>query len=313
MPRTIRTICTNRLLSFFRGRKPSRVNRRHLTIQQLEDRSVPAVYTVNGLTDTGTADPGDPLKGDLRYCVGQANASVGVADTINFDNATTGGQTITLAGTELLVTDAVTINGPTLIGPANPNVTISGNGVSRIFNLNQGAGVVTFTISNLRLTTASGASYGGAITLQSVEDNLTVTDCSFESNKTGNFGGAIGAPANATVATLGTVNITRSKFLSNVNAFNFGGAVAFDCSTAPVPTSGWKVSITDSTFDSNVASSNGNDCGCFDVQLKAEISGHATVDFERDIYKESIGCSGSIRDRGSNRELSLRDNHIIQR
>ena len=57
--------------------------RRRLMVQALEDRAVPAIFTVNALTDTGA---GAGLFGDLRYCMAQAQAATSAgADTINFD------------------------------------------------------------------------------------------------------------------------------------------------------------------------------------------------------------------------------------
>src|SRR5205823_6256402 len=67
-------------------------------------------------------------------------------------------------------------------------------------------------------------------------------------------GGAIGAPGNA-VATLGTVNITRCKFLSNTSS-GFGGGLGLDDSPGAV-VNGWHLTVTDSTFDGNTGSTNG--------------------------------------------------------
>src|SRR4051794_6678231 len=80
-----------------------------LRLWHLEDRAVPAAFTVNALTDTGA---GSGSAGDLRYCLTQANATIG-ADTINFDPTVfASAKTITLGGAELPVTDSVTVNGP---------------------------------------------------------------------------------------------------------------------------------------------------------------------------------------------------------
>src|SRR5262245_10553232 len=80
-----------------------RVPRRaRLTLEALEDRWVPAGFTVNSIDDTGA---GSGLLGDLRYCIAQANSTAG-DDTITFDSdvfATP--QTIALGGTQLELTD----------------------------------------------------------------------------------------------------------------------------------------------------------------------------------------------------------------
>src|SRR5579862_9566759 len=85
----------------WRGR--TNVRRTHRPqLESLEDRLTPSVYHV-----TTTADSGP---GSLRAAVAAANAHPG-ADVIVFDGRLSG-QTITLAGGELLVTDDVRINGP---------------------------------------------------------------------------------------------------------------------------------------------------------------------------------------------------------
>src|SRR4051794_16623430 len=84
---------------------PPRRLRPRLLLAPLEDRAVPAAYTVNALTDTGA---GVGTAGDLRYCLTQANASAGVPDTIDLTGVS---GTITLSGGELPVTDAVALTG----------------------------------------------------------------------------------------------------------------------------------------------------------------------------------------------------------
>jgi hypothetical protein len=92
-------------------RSAPRANARHARpqLEPLEDRLAPAVYTVDRLGDAGA---GAGVMGDIRYAVNQANASVGVADTINFNIAGGGVKTITL-NNPLTITDPVTIDGYT--------------------------------------------------------------------------------------------------------------------------------------------------------------------------------------------------------
>ena len=81
-----------------------------------------AAFTVNSLGDAGT---GSNSSGDLLYCINKASAN----DTIVFDStlfATS--QTITLAGTQLVLSKSVTID-----GPGASLLTISGNNASRSF------------------------------------------------------------------------------------------------------------------------------------------------------------------------------------
>ena len=120
-----------------------------------------ATITVNSLADTTVA--GD-TQCTLREALANANGNsdttggdcaAGVAglDIIGFQSGLTG--TITLGGSELpIITDSVTINGP---GAAI--ITISGNTVSRIFEVyNSGSTTpINVDINNLTLTAGQDA------------------------------------------------------------------------------------------------------------------------------------------------------------
>jgi len=232
-----------------------RAVRRQPRLTMLEDRAVPATYLVNALTDTGT---GVGLTGDLRYCVTQANASIGVPDIINFDNATTAGQTILITSL-MVISDDVAINGPTLKGPGDPNVTLDATGaVSRHFQINIAAAGGTASFTGLRMTGGAPGGSGGAVLISSVDDTYNFTDDVFDANTGANYGGAIGCDEPTGVANYGTFNITRCKFTNNKNSLNFGGALALNVliSGAGV-TKGYTCNITDTTFDSNVNDRNG--------------------------------------------------------
>src|SRR5262249_47959605 len=72
--------------------------RARLGVEGLEDRTVPSTFTVVNTLDDGS-------EGSLRWAVGQANSTAG-ADTINFDRSVfSTPQTITLAGSQLELTD----------------------------------------------------------------------------------------------------------------------------------------------------------------------------------------------------------------
>jgi hypothetical protein len=109
------------------------------SLESLEDRLVPSVYSVTGTADNvlavdtnhaGTA--ADPyLAPSLRSAVNAANGHAG-ADTITFEpTMLPGGTTITLGGTMLELSDAVTIAAPA-------GVTVSGNNLSRVFQIDSG-------------------------------------------------------------------------------------------------------------------------------------------------------------------------------
>src|SRR5438034_10988843 len=127
---------------------------------------MPSTFTVTNLLDTGA--------GSLRAAVAAANANPG-ADAIDF--ATTG--TIALTSGQLDITDSLTIN-----GPGESALTISGEGVSRVFAITGNPTVLIggLTVANGWTTDSPGGGIsmaGGTVTL----DHVTVT---------GNY--AVGAP-----------------------------------------------------------------------------------------------------------------------
>jgi chitodextrinase len=98
------------------------------------------------LTVYNTNDVG---AGSLRQAI-QDNAALGGGNTVVFSNVVTG--TITLTSGELLITNNVTILGPTT------SLAVSGNNLSRVFRITTGAvTIVSLTISNGRTTGAAGA------------------------------------------------------------------------------------------------------------------------------------------------------------
>jgi hypothetical protein len=119
-------------------------------LECLEARVVPSTLTV-----TNEGDPAALTQGTLRYEVGQANAdaALGVSDTIVFNTAKMGTNTITLMASashqgQLNLTGGSgkeTIDGGGV-------VTISGNNASRVFDIAPGT---TATLD--RLTIANGS------------------------------------------------------------------------------------------------------------------------------------------------------------
>jgi len=156
-----------------RGRSTLGFHSRDLRFETLEDRRVLAVLTVNTLADTVANDNLLSLREAISAvnaqssagldagAVGQISGSFGDNDTIQFD-ASLSGQTITLGGTELEITEALTIDAR----PLTANVTIDANEASRIFNITATTGDFTFgglTLTGGRTTANSSAGSGGAI------------------------------------------------------------------------------------------------------------------------------------------------------
>jgi predicted outer membrane repeat protein len=172
------------------------------------------------LTVTSTADSGP---GTLRDAL--ATASDG--DTINFSVAAN--SIITLTSGELTVNTSVTIDGSTAT-----NLIVSGNGASRVFNLNAPATLIGFTITRGKVTGDSG---GGLSTASAI----TLTDVSVINNSADVAGGmyAFGAvtlngglfQTNAGwvygggLVTYGNLTLTGTQFIGN-KAFFLGGGGA---------------------------------------------------------------------------------------
>lgn len=181
-----------------------------------------ANFNVTNLNDSGN--------GSFRAAILTANTTTG-ADTISFQTGLTG--TINLIS-QLSLTDSVIIN-----GPGARVLTVSGNNVSRVFNVS--APGTSFSVSINGLTVAQGylsSGYGGGIynglgkTLNLTE--VAVTNCA--------------APYGGGIYNDGTLNVTRSTVGPLNTATVSGGGVYNDVGTA---------SITGSTISDNTAGTGG--------------------------------------------------------
>lgn len=186
------------------------------------------------VTNTLNAGPGS-----LRQAVVDANANAPAPDTITF--SLPGNSTIALTS-EIVISDAVVITGPTSTGP----LTISGGKAVRIFNVEVPGVLQAVTMSDLILTggqaTVSTDNDGGAIA--SSDESITLANMQFVGNTVGGDGGAI------VLAGAGALVISDSIFHANTsNSFGYGGAIW----TGP----GASLSVTRSQFTSNSASYQG--------------------------------------------------------
>jgi hypothetical protein len=276
-------------------------------IDNTTGNSIPQVgdtFEVNGtvvsLTPyivTNTADSGP---GSLRDAIAQINAdthrsqytspSDPTRDEIDFNipglSPSTPG-TITLSGTELLVSNSVIIN-----GPGAGLVAVSGNGLSRIFEVGPGASdtISGLTIENGFLNgNGGGIANHGTLTVSacSLSGNgagpfvfgggsggaiynngtLTVSGCTMDGNEDGNAGSAI--YNTGTLMLLGSTLGALSPNLDGAEVFNFGGTATISTSTLTnsrggggIANVGGFVTVTGSTvsntFDSGISNySNG--------------------------------------------------------
>jgi hypothetical protein len=160
-------------------------------VEALEDRTVPALYTVTNALDDGSV-------GSLRWAINQANATP-VADIINFSSSLAGATiSLTQVGdlfgalvgnpSAFAITGALTISGPTA---SSGGITIGRDGAAplmRLFHVYPGA---ELALENLTLTGGvarggdgylgggGGAGMGGAIFNNQATlrlDNVTLAD-----------------------------------------------------------------------------------------------------------------------------------------
>jgi hypothetical protein len=170
-------------------------------LEALEERYLLSgnTYIVNALGDAGS---GSGLSGDIRYCITQADLNPG--STITFTSSLSG-HTILLSHGQLAITDNMTIT-----GLGQTSLTISGNDLSRVFDVS--AKTATVSISSLTLSGGSISNEGGAIYNAGT---LTVS----ASTLSGNSGGSVGGGA---IYNLGGLTVSAST-LSGNSGFQGGG------------------------------------------------------------------------------------------
>jgi hypothetical protein len=178
-----------------------------LGLEVLDDRCLPSTFTVLNLLDSGPDS--------LRAAVAAANANPG-ADDIAF--AVTG--SIGLTSGQLDITDSLTIN-----GPGESALTVSGEGVSRVFGI---AGAPTVVIANLTLANGkTWGSPGGGISMAG--GNLTLDHVTVSGNYAFGVPGAYGEGGGGLGGGLfvwsGTLTLNQSTVSGNyaVGAAGYGG------------------------------------------------------------------------------------------
>ena len=154
-------------------------------VEALESRLLLSTYTVTNLNDSGA--------GSLRDAIEQANASPG-PDTIDFATDLSG--TITLGGTQLEISDDLTID-----GPSASLLIVSGNHASGVFQVDE---KVTAAFSGITISGGNedGGAGGGIVN----GGTLTITESVISGNSAGDGGG---------ISNGGTLTITNSAVSSN--------------------------------------------------------------------------------------------------
>jgi hypothetical protein len=213
----------------------------------------PGTFTVTNTSDI--IDPDDGVM-TLREAIHLANTTPGT-NTINF-NLGTGAQTIVLTGGQLTIQDTVIING-------TDNLTISGNGRSRIFEISSHASA---TLSKLSLVNGAALLGGGAIANAGTINLVDVT-------LSGNNSLAGGALANGGSAYLTNVTINNNRSINGGGIYNTG-----------------YLSVSNSTISRNDASSDGG--GLYStggVEIRSSTFTLNMADWDND----KVGDGGGIR------------------
>ena len=233
------------------------------TLLLLEERKLLSAIVVDNPTDT-------PVTGhiDLRQAIGMANTNGGI-ETITFDSTVFGtAQTIELASGQLELSD--TTGTETITGPSG-GLTVSGGGLSRVFQVDEG---VTASITGLTITGGRTAGNGGGV---SNSGTLTMTGCSVSGNTavygagTADGGGIYnngilsltGSTITANSASgyyfasyggglfnSGTLTVTGSTITANFARYPGGGGIQND---------GGAATLTDTIVTENTSSSGPND------------------------------------------------------
>jgi hypothetical protein len=169
-----------------------------LSVEPLEDRTVPSTFTVLNLADSGA--------GSLRQAVLDANANPG-SDLIRFAPAAQDG-TIALTSGQLSITDELTI-----AGPGADRLAVSGNDASRVFNIGSGVGV---SIDGLTVTHGRAVGRGGGILNAGT---LTLSNAIVSDNQSVGLPGAtLGAVVDAFgggIFNSGTLTVSHTRFAHN--------------------------------------------------------------------------------------------------
>lgn len=217
--------------SFLAGKRSSRRAHRkpaptRLRFEALEDRAVPAAFTVSNLLDSGP--------GSLRQAILAANSNTG-PDIVRFANSVRG--TITLAS-ELDITDDLVVQGP----GAN-KVTVSGNDATRVF----GVLPATLAANPFVIPTLAQVATSPEVTIAglTVADGLATNALGFDPTAPWNPGFSIGG---GLFNLGGTVHLDRVRMVGNQAAgvVSVGGAVANEF--------GGALTVSHSHFENNSSS-----------------------------------------------------------
>jgi hypothetical protein len=182
--------------------------RTRLSLCSLEDRRVPAVFTVTNLSDGAVSKAGDQ-PGSLRQAIFDANALSG-SDTINFLSGLSG--TLALTAGSLPISTSIAIN-----GPGSSVITLSGNKASGVFS----AAAATLDLIAIAGLTITGSNNSAVV----IGSKVTLSDCVLTGNSTGGQGGA------ARITSTGSLTAVNCTFSNNTASFGGGAILGFGVQT----------------------------------------------------------------------------------
>ncbi|HEX3129596.1 MAG TPA: IPTL-CTERM sorting domain-containing protein [Thermoanaerobaculia bacterium] len=226
----------------------------------------PARAGVTTFLVTTLADSGP---GSLRQAVLDANSATG-ADEVVF----TVSGTITLTSGEVAITDDLTI-----VGPGPGTLTVSGNGQSRIFNVDDGAdGAIDVTLSGLTLTRGYAQGFGGAVL--TADENLTIRG-SVISDSVSDNSSATESGCGGNVAIVGRPFPSSSGGLRIEDSTLTGGVANaapdqrfFSCAGGGNVCALWKITLERSILSGGSAQCGGGLYGVLGSILNSTISGN---------------------------------------
>ncbi|HEY2785006.1 MAG TPA: choice-of-anchor Q domain-containing protein [Fimbriiglobus sp.] len=205
-------------------------------VETLEDRYVPATFTVLNTNDSGV--------GSLRDAVAQANANVG-ADSIVFGDGSGSGGTNFLDSSQdtiTLTSGAITFTGDTALttvtGPGAGLLSVSGGGTQIVFWIDAG---ISTSMSGMTVTNGNSPTTGGGV---NNFGTLTMTDCTISGSSASSKGGGVANNSGGTafltnctvsgntagyqgagVQNSGTMTISHSTITGNTGAPSGGGGI----------------------------------------------------------------------------------------
>jgi len=253
-----------------RPRTPDRRARHHgrvrppLRLDALEQRSVPATFTVNTALDVVNAADG---KLSLREAITRANTTPGpdvvVLPAGIFKIALAGaGEDGNTTG-DFDLTEAVTIQ-----GAGSALTVVNGQRLDRVFDVIGGA-PHAFEVIIQKLAVRNGNVTGGGGGVQVNNADLTVRDCIVAANEASGFGGGI---SNTVAPGTGNVTLVRTTVARN-SAYSGGGGISMSDAGSSLTLRDSAIRLNFTVFNGGgLLASNGSTANLTDTSVTANVA-----------------------------------------